>query len=61
MAGVCTTPVASEEARAALASRRGASMVICLVKPLLIPFCGQREENYQRATSGAVATSESFI
>lgn len=35
--------------------------VIDLVKPLFIRFCSQRGEDYQRATSGAMAASESFL
>lgn len=36
-------------------------MVVYLVEPLFIPFCSQRGEDYQRATTGAMAASESFL
>lgn len=59
LAGVCPSPAAAKEAGAPLASHRGAGAVIFLVKLLLIPFCGWRGAVCQRATSGAVGTSES--
>lgn len=36
-------------------------MVIYLVTPLFIPFWSQRGEDYQMATSGAMAAREGFL
>lgn len=46
---------------ASVTFHQGGNVVIYLVKPVFIPFCSLRGEGYQRATSGAMAASESLL